>query len=108
MYIQFIFKSGSNPYITTSNSWLFQMICKYYVEQVGNNSFVVCGSREWNGNRQNYEGKKEVLKAFAIEWQGYFENTSYSYGELANWQDFFEELGKRYGLLKEFRENGIC
>lgn len=108
MYTQFIYKSGSNPYITTNNNRLFQMICKYYVEQFDNNSFVVCGFREWNGNRQSYEGKKEVLRAFAIDWQNYFENTDYSWLELLEWQNFFEELGKRYGLLTEFRENAIC
>lgn len=106
MFTQFIYKSGSNPYITTTNSRLFQMICKYYVEQFDNNSFVVTGLREWNG-RKSYEGKKEVLRAFAIEWQRFFAETSYSYGELANWQNFFEELGKKYGLISEFKENAI-
>ena len=107
MFTQFIYKSGSNPYITTTNSRLFQMICKYYVEQFDNNSFVVCGLREWNGNRKSYEGKKEVLRAFAVEWQRFFNETSYTWGELAKWGAFFEEYGKKYGLLTEFRENAI-
>lgn len=108
MYTQFFYKHGENPYITTSNKELFRMICKYYVEQFDNNAFVTCGLREWNGNRKSREGKKEVLRAFAIDWQNYFDNNAITYAELANWQDFFNELGKRYGLLTEFRENGIC
>ena len=106
MYTQFIFKSGSNPYITKTNSELFRIVCKYHVEQFDNNSFVVMGLREWNGNRQTRNGKKEVLRAFAIEWQAFEDD--YSYGELINWQHFFEEMGRRFGLLREFRENCIC
>lgn len=105
MYTQFLFNEG-NPYITTTNKELFRMVCKYYIEQFDNNSFVCTGLIEWNGNRKSYEGKKEVLRNFAINWQNFDDN--YSYGELSNWQDFFREYGKKYGLLNEFTNNGIC
>jgi len=107
MFTQFIYKSGSNPYITTTNKRLFAMICKYDVEQFDDISFNVCGLRKWKNNRRSYEDKKEVLRAFAIDWQRFFENTSYSWSQLADWQNFFEEYGKKYGLLTEFRENAI-
>lgn len=107
MYIGFFFKDGSNPYITITNKELFRMFCKYYCEQIGNNNFVVTGLREWNG-KQSYNGRKEVLRNMAIEWQRFFCDTNYSYSELSEWQGFFEEYGKKYGLLTEFKENAIC
>ncbi len=107
MWCLFDFVNGSNPYITKTYPELFKMFCKYYYIQSGNNSFVVQGVREWNG-KQSYEGRKEVLRAVAIDWQNDFENRNYSYGELAEWQGFFEEFGRKYGLLREFKENCIC
>ena len=106
-YVLFDFCNGSNNYITTDDKALFEMICKYYVSQFENEYFLVNGLREWNGKR-SYEGKKEVLRSFAIDWQNNFSNCNYSYGELANWQSFFEEYGRKYGLIKEFKENAIC
>lgn len=107
MYINFEFSNGGNPYITKTWSEFWKMTSKYYHVQIGNNSFVVVGTREWNG-KHTREGYKEILRAFAIEWQHYFGNCNYSYGELAEWQEFFETYGKKYGLLREFRENCFC
>jgi len=106
MYCTFDFFNGSNPYITKNYKELFKMFCKYYYTQTGNASFIVQGLREWY--RKDYEGKKEVLRAVAIDWQNDFANRNYSYGELAEWEGFFEEYGRRFGLLSEFRENAIC
>lgn len=108
MWCVFEYFNGSNPYITKNYGELFKMFCKYYYTQTGNTSFMVQGLREWNGNRKTYEGKKELLRAVAIEWQSDFSNRNYSYGELTEWQGFFEEYGRRFGLLAEFRENAIC
>ena len=107
MYINFEFQNGGNPYITKTWSEFWKMIVKYYYQRIGDISFVVGGEREWNG-KHTYEGYKEILRAFAIEWQYDFGDYNYSYGELAEWQEFFETYGKKYGLLREFRENCIC
>lgn len=106
MLTQFIFKIGGNPYITTNNKELFRMFCKYTCEQFDNHSFVVIEKREWNG-KPGYNGKKEVARAIAIEWQNNFADRDYSYLELNGWQSFFEEIGARFGLLREYKENGI-
>lgn len=53
------------------------------------------------------KGKKELAQAIAIEWQNFFGECNYSYGELSEWQSFFEDIGKKYGLIREFRENAI-
>lgn len=107
MYINFEFPNGGNPYITKTLSEFWRMIVKYYCQQIGDNSFVVEGEREWNG-KHTREGYKEILWAFAIDWENDFSNRNYSYGELADWQEFFETYGRKYGLLREFRENCIC
>lgn len=107
MWCNFNFMDGSNPYITKTYSELFKMFYKYYCVQVGNNSFIIQGLREWNG-KKSYKGRKEILREAAIDWQRDFANCNYSWGELAAWQGFFEEYGRKYGLLKEFKENGIC
>ena len=60
MYIAFEFGNGSNPYVTITGEKLFHMFCKYYTEQFTSNTFVVLGEREWNGNRQTKQGRKEV------------------------------------------------
>lgn len=57
---------------------------------------------------KTYEERKENLKGLAIDFQLYFNNISWSYGELAEINNFFYKNGKRYGLLKEFQENAIC
>ena len=107
MWVHFEYWNGSNPYITKTSKALFDMFLKYYTTQTGNNSFYISGLREWNGHRKPYEGKKEVLRAVAIDWQADFTNRNYSYSELAEWQGFFEEYGRKFGLLREFRENAI-
>ena len=106
MYIQFIFNEG-NPYIATTNKRVFEMFCKYGCTQVSENTFLVIEKREWLNNRKSYEGKKELAQAIAIEWQNFFGECNYSYGELSEWQSFFEDIGKKYGLIREFRENAI-
>ena len=108
MYNLFIFKDNSNPYIVKTNKELFKMYCKYYCEPLEKDNFIVLGLREWNGNKQTYEGRKEVLRSEAVKWQENFSKNNYSYHQLSEWQNFFEEYGKKYGLLKEFKENGIC
>lgn len=108
MYIAFEFGNGSNPYVTTTGEKLFHMFCKYYTEQFTSNTFVVLGERKWNGNRQTKQGRKEVLRAIAKEWQIHFGEFDYSALEVAEWTNFFETYGRKYGLLREFRENGIC
>lgn len=109
MYVHFEFSDGSNPYITTTNKRLFEMLRKYYVVQLSENSFFVQGVREWNGKPQyNRENNKLLLQAMAQQWQADFANFNYSYGKLAEWQAFFEEYGRKFGLLREFRENAIC
>lgn len=105
MYINFTYKNGSNPYITTTNSNLFNMICKYDLEQVGAASFYVLAKRE--KFKKTYQSKRAILRDFAINWQSEFSSLIYSWGNLADWGAFFEEYGKKYGLLREFRENGI-
>ena len=82
------------------------MICKYYIAQYDDNSFAVNGSREWNG-QPTYQGKKELLRSFAIDWQNFMADQSLDYFRLAAWGNFFAEYGAKFGLLQEFRENGI-
>lgn len=109
MYTHFEFYDHSNPYITTNNQNLFEILRKYYVVQNTENSFFITGLREWNGKpKYNRENNKMLLRAIAQQWQEDFANFNYSYSELAEWQNFFEEYGKKYGLLKEFHENAIC
>lgn len=108
MYTHFTFSDHSNPYITTTNKRLFEMLRKYYVVQITENSFYIEGLREWNGKpKYNRENNKMLLRAIAQQWQADFANFNYSYSELAEWQNFFEEYGKKYGLIKEFKENAI-
>ena len=57
---------------------------------------------------KNYKERKANAIELAKEWQNYFAQYSWSYGELAEIGNWFYENGKRYGLLREFRENGIC
>lgn len=57
---------------------------------------------------KNYQERKNSAHELAVEWQAYFSDLSWSYGELAEIQGYFEKIGKQYGLIKEFRENAIC
>ena len=57
---------------------------------------------------KNYREKQASLEDLAKEWQLYFCDFNWSYGELMIIQTYFYENAKRYGLLREFRENGIC
>ncbi len=107
MYIAFEFGNGSNPYVTTTDERLFEMFCKYYTEQFEPHVFIILGEREWNG-KQTRQGRKEVLRAIAQDWQIHFGEFNYSMMEIVEWTNFFETYGRKYGLLREFRENGIC
>lgn len=112
MYTHFIFNDGSNPYITTTNTSLFKMISKYYIEQTSEQGFNIIGKLQLLTIKpeklSQYKRNQCILRNFAQQWQYDFHNFNYSYGELLNWQNFFEEMGKKYGLMREFRENGIC
>lgn len=105
MWIQFNYKDGSNPYITTNTKNLFNMILKYHLEQVDADGFEVIERRK--PYKKTYESIKGVLVDFAIDWQRAFSELVYDWGAVAFWGSFFEEYGKKYGLLREFRENGI-
>ena len=111
MYIRFIFKNGSNPYVSTTNEKLFCMIKKYDLEQLDAGTFLVHGEVAfWTVKKRlsAYDKAKTALREFAIDFQYKASEFNYSYGELARWQDFFYEYGKKYGLLREFQENAIC
>lgn len=56
----------------------------------------------------NYRERKENLEELAKDWQLYFSDLPWSYGELAEIQTWFYKNAKRYGLLEEFKENCIC
>ena len=56
---------------------------------------------------KTYQERKESARQAAIEWQGYFDNSNYSWLELCAIAEYFEKIGRRYGLLKEFFENCI-
>ena len=105
MWVHFEFESGSNPYIAKTDDALWDMICKYDVEQRENFFYVVNGERNC---KRTYENCKAILRDFAIEWQNRFDKMTYFQSDLINWGGFFETYGKRFGLLREFRENGIC
>ena len=111
MYINFTFEDGGNPYITTTNKTLWNMVKKYYMEQTGEKSFHVLGRCEvWTAGKRltPYKKEKNILRDFAIDWQYKYADLRYSWGDLYDWQQFFSEYGKKYGLLREFRENAIC
>lgn len=54
-----------------------------------------------------YSKAKERARDKAVEWQNNFNNSNYSYFDLAYYGEYFEKLAKKYGLVREFRENGI-
>lgn len=106
MWNHFEFSNNSNPYITKTNKAFFEMLCKYNLTQIDCNCFRVNAERP--NFKRNYNNLKEIVREFAIDWQGNFSDMAYSYGELADWQGFFTEYGKKFGLLREFHENAIC
>lgn len=57
---------------------------------------------------KTYEEKQASLEDLAKEWQLYFCDFDWSYGELTLITTYFYDNGKKYGLLKVFKENGIC
>jgi hypothetical protein len=105
MYVHFTFNEG-NPYITTTDEALFNMVCKYDLQQTGTQAFH-CNESPFCHYPKAYRDKQATLRNFAIDWQSNFGEYNYSWSELANWQSFFEEYGRKYGLLREFRENAI-
>ena len=110
MWFHFIFKDGSNPYISKTLTKTWEMLTKYKVEFCDNVIYVLDKAQYLSvkTNRTDYERNKDKLRDLAIQWQQDFDKNNYSYGELFDFQAFFEYYGKRYGLLKEFRENAIC
>lgn len=111
MYAQFIFKDGSNPYITRTNKEFFRMMKKYNPMQIGRFTFEcseVCDTDYRYYGLTSYAENQEALRNIAIEWQYNFEEMNYSWGDLSEWQDFFTEYGRKYGLMREFKENAIC
>lgn len=57
---------------------------------------------------KTYRERQASLEDLAKEWQLYFCDFSWSYGELMEIENYFYENGKRYGLLQVFKENCIC
>lgn len=106
MWNHFEFANGSNPYITKTNKAFFEVLCKYNLTQIDCNCFRVDAKRP--SFERTYNSLKEIVRDFAVDWQGSFADMVYGYGELADWQDFFSEYGRKYGLLREFHENAIC
>jgi len=100
----FSFFSGSNPYISTTDSEFWRMLKRYQLFFSGENMFNA--SRRLNPPRTREE-KKEILRDFAADWQSAFSLYSPSYLDIADWQSFFAMYGRKYGLLREFRENGV-
>ena len=102
-WVHFSFTDGSNPYIAKGYKSLWEMICKYDVEQTGEKTFLVLKPRKpW---RHNYENCKAALWDFVTMWKW---DLHYSYEELEFWRGFFATYGKKYGLMREFHENCIC
>ena len=112
MYINFEFKDGSNPYVTTTRAAFWRMICKYSVVQESERSFAVEGRTEFytvSGKKPtSYQKAQAILREFAWAWQNKFAELRYSWGEAIEWAGFFEEYGAKYGLLREFKKNGIA
>ena len=50
---------------------------------------------------------KDEARQLAILWQGWFSQTSLTYGELCQHQNYFLKLAKKFNLTSEFSENGI-
>ena len=57
---------------------------------------------------KTYNERKNNLEELAKEWQLFYGQLSWSYGELAEIQDWFYENAKKYGLVRIFKENAIC
>ena len=104
-YTHFTYYHGGNPYVAFNNKALFDMICKYHLEQVGDTFYHVYAERK--PYKKTYAALREILRDFAIDWQLSFSRFIYYQNTLIDYQSFFEDYGKKYGLLREFRENGI-
>lgn len=107
MYILFEYGNGGNPYITTKETGLFNMIKKYELETVGKDHYRIIGRNRKPQTMTTYNHIKEVLRSFIIEWSLLFSEYSFFQSELIEWACFFETYGKKYGLTKELKENGI-
>lgn len=103
MLFRFEFRNG---YKLADEADAFKLFCKYYTTQLAENTFVICGKREYNG-KPNYETRKLILQSIAVDWSHNFNRFNYSCEECAAWTSFFTKYGKRYGLLTEFAENAI-
>ena len=91
MYMQFLFKDGSNPYITKSPVEAFKMFCKYNADQVSELTYMITGER--TEKPDTYFSHKNLARDIAIEYQCNFDKYNYSYSELSEYQDFFETIG---------------
>lgn len=103
MLFRFEFRDG---YKLADEAEAFKLFCKYYTAQLNENTFIICGEREYNG-KPNYRTRKLILQSIAVDWSHNFNRFNYSWGECSEWSHFFYKYGKRYGLLTEFAENGI-
>jgi len=104
----FYFNDESNPYISQTYHKFFEMLMAFDPEMIDNEHFRVSGFMRFKPT--TYQGKKDRLRSFAIQWQERTGSGDFdiSYDDLIQWQGFFHYFGKKYGLLREFNENGIC
>lgn len=106
----FHFDNGSNPYGVRDDrpDKFFAMVLGWQPEIIDNDTFQCHKETEAYYKPQNYQFKKDALRAFAIEYSGKVGDMTQSWEDCAWWSNFFEKYGKKYGLLREFHENGIC
>lgn len=97
-------KNGKALFLT--DSYFFDALCKYDVEQIGEIKFKVLNQR--SEPCSDSDSQKAMLRDFAIEWQSNINDYNYSWGDCCEYDAFFYNYGKKLGLLDEFVENGIC
>lgn len=68
----------------------------------------IIGILEFKISGKTYEERKANAEDLAKEWQLYYSDYAWSWGEIATITDYFYKIGKRYGLLRVFKENAIC
>lgn len=107
MYILFEYANGGNPYTTTTEKGLFNMIKKYQLDTIGKDHYKVTGRNRKPKGLTTYNYIKQILRDFIIEWQLFFNEYSFFQSELIEWANFFETYGKKYGMMKELHKNGI-
>ena len=105
MWLHYMFKDGSNPYISTTNDKAFNVLSRSSFDFYAPNMVTVY---QMHAAPKGYQERKEAVRNIAIRWAQSFADFDISYFTLAEWENFFEKYGRKYGLLREFRENGIC